>query len=114
MKIGEIYWVELPDADGREQKGRRPAVIFQQDSYGSSLPTLLVIPLSSTKAALRFPGTALIRATTDSGLKNDSVALVFQLRAIDRGRIIGQLGKVHRGELSTISEELQKLTRESP
>jgi mRNA-degrading endonuclease toxin of MazEF toxin-antitoxin module len=39
MKIGDIHWVELPDAGGREQSGRRPAVIMQDDSYAIALPT---------------------------------------------------------------------------
>jgi hypothetical protein len=54
------YWVELPDSGGREQAGRRPAIILQNDMYAASLPTVLVVPLSSAIAALRFPGTALI------------------------------------------------------
>ena len=87
MTIGEIHWVDLPDAGGREQSGRRPAIIIQNDGYAGSLPTVLVIPLSSAIAALRFPGTAPIKASPTSGLRTDSVALVFQLRAIDRGRI---------------------------
>jgi len=33
MKPGDIHWVELPPASGREQTGRRPAVILHDDSY---------------------------------------------------------------------------------
>ncbi len=93
MTNGEIHWVELPDTGGREQAGRRPAIVIQNDRYAGSLPTVLVIPLSSAIAALRFSGTALIKTDKTSGLKTDSVALVFQLRAIDRGRIKEKLAK---------------------
>ncbi len=75
--IGDIHWVELPDAGGREQSGRRPAIVIQDDVNAGSLPTTIVIPLSSALAALRFPGTASIKATEDSGLRTDSVAIVF-------------------------------------
>ena len=41
MRIGEIHWVELPDAGGREQSGRRPAIILQRkdmlEAYQQSL-----------------------------------------------------------------------------
>jgi hypothetical protein len=47
MTTGEIHWVDLPDTGGREQAGRRPAIIIQNDGYAGSLPTVLVIPLSS-------------------------------------------------------------------
>lgn len=109
MKIGDIYWVELPDAGGREQAGRRPAIIMQDDTYGYSLPTTIVLPLSSSIAALRFPGTAQIKASENSGLRTDSVALAFQIRAIDRGRIKDKIGVVSVAELSEVRSELAKL-----
>lgn len=77
MSVGDIFWVELPEAGGREQQGRRPAILMQDERYAAALPTSIVIPLSSAKAALRFPGTSVVRATPLSGLKTDSVALVI-------------------------------------
>ena len=66
-------------------------------------------PLSSAIAALRFPGTASIKANPTSGFRTDSVALVFQLRAFDRGRIKGKIGEVSESELVEIRLELAKL-----
>ena len=77
MSVGDIHWVELPAADGREQRGRRPAVILQDDHYAGELPVLLVVPLTTTRAAVRFAGTTLIRPTVENGLGQVSVALVF-------------------------------------
>ncbi len=109
MKVGDIHWVELPSAGGHEQQGRRPAVIAQDDAYASRVPTVLVIPLSSARAALRFAGTTLIRATPQSGLRVDSVALAFQLRAIDRDRVGSRVGEVTTAEKLAIFEEVDKL-----
>ena len=78
MNVGNIHWVDFPRANGREQHGRRPAVVMQDDAYGGSLPTTMVVPLSTAKRALRFAGTALVDATDESGLRQESVALVFQ------------------------------------
>jgi mRNA-degrading endonuclease toxin of MazEF toxin-antitoxin module len=36
---------------------------------------------------MRIAGTVLIRPTAENGLSQVSVALVFQLRAIDRSRV---------------------------
>jgi mRNA-degrading endonuclease toxin of MazEF toxin-antitoxin module len=83
VSVGDIYWVALPAADGREQRGR-PAVVVQADDYGGDLPVVLVIPLTTARAAIRFAGTTLIHPTAENGLRQGSVALVFQLRAIDR------------------------------
>jgi len=73
--------------NGHEQRGRRPAVILQDEQYAGELPVVLVLPLTTTRAAMRFAGTALIQPTAENGLRQGSVALVFQLRAIDRHRV---------------------------
>lgn len=113
MNNGDIHWVELPVVNGREQRGRRPAVIIQDQRVGEKLPTVLVIPLTSSQRALRFAGTASIAATTKSGLKNDSVALVFQALAIDRSRVDDKTGSVSEQERAEVQKQLRTLTGES-
>jgi mRNA-degrading endonuclease toxin of MazEF toxin-antitoxin module len=81
MNVGDIYWVELLARGGRAQSGRRPAIIFQKDR---TLPTTLLIPLTSQQDALRFSGTVLIEPDAENGLRQPSVALVFQLTAVDK------------------------------
>jgi len=76
--VGDIHWDEFPPANGRAQQGR-PAIVVQDDSYAGSLPTTMVVPLSTAMRALRFAGTTTISASAESGLQQDSVALVFQV-----------------------------------
>ena len=113
MSVGGIHWVDLPAANGREQRGRRPAVVFQDDDYGGDLPVVLVVPLTTARAAMRFAGTTLIRPTAENGLRQASVALVFQLRAIDRRRLQERIGTVNAEVLNAMFEELGKLTGRS-
>jgi mRNA-degrading endonuclease toxin of MazEF toxin-antitoxin module len=94
MNLGEVYWVDLPARGGHEQAGRRPAVIAQSATASDLLPTSLNIPLTTRMDALRFPGTVTIRPDTRNGLRRPSVALVFQISAIDRRHIGSQLGYV--------------------
>jgi hypothetical protein len=44
LTVGDIQWVQLPAANGHEQRDRRPAVIFQDDAYAGGLPVVLVVP----------------------------------------------------------------------
>jgi mRNA interferase MazF len=75
------------------------------------LPYLvLVVPLTTAGAAMRFAGTALIRPTAENGLRQASVAMVFQLRAIDRRRIQERIGGIGEAVLNEIFAELDKLT----
>jgi mRNA interferase MazF len=85
-------------------------VVLQDDNYGGDLPVVLVVPLTTARAALRFAGTTLIHPTAENGLRQASVALVFQLRAMDRRRIQERLGTVSAEVLHAIFEELGKLT----
>lgn len=110
MSVGDIHWVEFPPAGGREQQGRRPAIIMQDDGYGGGLPTTLVVPLSIAMRALRFAGTTSIAVSLESGLRQESVALVFQFRAIDRDRIRERIGKISNSEYLALFDELRKLT----
>ena len=112
MNHGDVYWVELPDRGGREQRGWRPAIIWQDASAYPRLPTVLVIPLSSQQDALRFGASVLIRPTATNGLSVDSVALVFQLGACDVRRIGQPLGRLDAADLEKIrgiAAMLQKL-----
>ena len=79
MIDGEVRWVELAAKGGHAQKGRRPAVIVQDQKASARISTVLVVPLTSQLDALRFPGTVLVEADSENGLHRASVALVFQL-----------------------------------
>lgn len=113
MNNGDIHWVNLPIVGGREQRGRRPAIVIQDEKVGEKLPTVFVVPLTSSQRAMRFAGTTLIAATEDSGLKNDSVALVFLALAIDRSRVDERAGTVSIAERAEVQKQLRILTGES-
>jgi mRNA interferase MazF len=110
VTVGDLHWIQLPAANGYEQRGRRPAVILQDERYAEGLPVVLVVPLTTARAALRFAGTMLIQLTVENGLPQASVALVFQLRAIDRRRVQERIGNVSGEVLQELFAELDKLT----
>ena len=107
MTAGEVRWVELPTRGGRAQAGRRPAIITQTVS---SLPTTLLIPLTTQLDALRFPGTLLVEKDTANGLRHSSVALVFQLTAVDNRFIGGRLGIIPKPVMKSIWSSFDEIT----
>jgi len=109
MPRGDIFSVELPYRGGREQAGRRPAVAVQTNSTTSQLPTLMIVPMTSSLAALRFPHTVQIEASNTNGLTQPSVLLVFQLRAIDQKRVLHKIGKLEQHYLSQLDAEIKNL-----
>jgi mRNA interferase MazF len=93
VNLGDICWLVPPMTGRHVQLGRRPGIIWQDHTRFPSLPTSLVIPLTSQQRALRFGGTHLIQPSARNGLAVPSVALVFQLAAVDRQDIGAKLEK---------------------
>lgn len=109
MVIGDIYTVEIPSTDGHEQAGSRPAIVVQTPQFENQLPTVLIVPLTSQLAAQAFPGTLLIHPDSENGLTMISVALVFQLRAIDKRRLKRMIGRLSTAHLAELHQQIKAL-----
>jgi mRNA interferase MazF len=111
VKRGDVVSVDLPrpTTGGREQFGRRPAVIFQDDSQFGKLPTVIVVPVTSQKSALRFPATFLVQPSSANGLQSESIILAFQLRAIDRYRVKQVIGTLEPQAMTDLNFHIRKL-----
>ena len=107
MKLGDIYLVDLPQIGGREQMGKRPAIIVQQAEY--NLPTVLIVPLTTKIKALDFAGTILIKPDERNHLDKESVALAFQLRAIDRKRLSKKMGELRVDQITKLQSLIKEL-----
>src|ERR1700722_11460208 len=91
MKKGEIWRVLIPAAAGHAQTGERPSLLLHELAFNTSLPTTLIVPLTSKLAASRFDGTWVIQPDPQNGLTAPSVALVFQMRTLDRRNCLKQM-----------------------
>ena len=89
MKNGDIWLVDLSDAKGHEQRGVRPAIIM-----GSANGLTLVVPLTSSMSSARFSHTYILTPGPHNGLDADSIALVFQIVALDRDRFQHRIGAI--------------------
>ncbi|MBI4663412.1 MAG: type II toxin-antitoxin system PemK/MazF family toxin [Verrucomicrobia bacterium] len=105
-----MFWVEFPAGAGRAQAGRRPAILVQTSEASARLPTVLLIPLTSQFDALRFPGTVLVESDAGNGLTRASVALVFQLTAIDKRFLGPKLGTVSLRVMTLLWEAFDETT----
>lgn len=109
MARGDVLLVTLPASDRREQSGRRPAVAVQTDQKGE--PMLMVAPITSNLAALRFAFTVRVEASDENGLTTPSVVMVFQMRAIDKGRIARTIGKMSLEDMTRIDAEIWRMLK---
>ncbi|MBE9003523.1 type II toxin-antitoxin system PemK/MazF family toxin [Fortiea sp. LEGE XX443] len=109
MARGDIILVSLPDSDKREEKGNRPAIAVQTDIAVSHM--LMIVPVTSSLAALRFAFTVRIEPSALNGLTLLSVAMVFQMRAIDPKRIIRKIGELEPEYLMQIDGEIWRMLK---
>jgi mRNA interferase MazF len=109
MTRGDILLVGLPESDKREEKGNRPAIAVQTDIATS--PMLMIVPVTSSLGALRFPFTVRIEPSEQNGLTLPSVAMVFQMRAIDRKRIIQKIGELELQYLTLVDAEIWQMLK---
>jgi mRNA interferase MazF len=93
---GEIWQAEFGIPYGSEIGYNRPVLIVQDDNFNESrIKTIVVLPLTTNMRLLDAPGNVLLRKK-ESKLTNDSVIIVTQLYAIDRGRFREKISKVTR------------------
>ena len=109
MKAGDIYLVEIPGSGGHEQKGIRPAVIVQIGENIDRTPTVLVVPFTTKIKASSFPFTFVVEPDSINNLSSTSVALVFQLRAIDKKRIKDKVGNLNIEDIKTLKQILKNI-----
>jgi mRNA interferase MazF len=109
VNLGDICWMTPPPAGGHVQQGRRPGILWQNGIAFPNLPTVLMIPLTSQQAALRFGACHLLQPSARNGLSVASVALVFQLAAVDLrdvGAKIGELDDTDRVHLQALTRQV--------
>lgn len=105
MKKGEIWLVDLPSTNGHEQTGARPVLVVAETEANIAI----IIPFTSQVQSLKFPHTLEIRSSKKNGLKELSVALIFQIRAIDRKRLKRKIGELEDAKLNEVDGMLRNL-----
>jgi mRNA interferase MazF len=101
VKRGELWWADLGAHRPLEQTGRRPVVVWQSDALTRALQSVLVVPVTTNLDRAKLAGTAFI-AASPGGLATDSVALVFQMRAIPKSTLTQRIRLLSPDELSEL------------
>ncbi|MFV2000836.1 MAG: type II toxin-antitoxin system PemK/MazF family toxin [Acidimicrobiia bacterium] len=104
---GEVWLVDFGGPVGREQAGRRPAVVVSSDRLNEGKSgVLMVVPLTSTRRGL--PSHVEIEPGT-SGLESVSYAECEDLKSISVERLIHRKGATDAESLFDIGVALRFL-----
>jgi len=104
---GEIYLTALDPTIGREIQKTRPALIIQNDVSNRVTDLTIIAPITSTVRFPLNPVHVLIPADQNTGLVITSAALLSQIRAIDKVRLVKRLGALDADTLRRVDEAIQ-------
>ncbi|MDY4969523.1 MAG: type II toxin-antitoxin system PemK/MazF family toxin [Lachnospiraceae bacterium] len=104
---GDIYIANLGEPVGSEQGGIRPVLVIQNNVGNRFSPTLEIAPLTSRDKRPGLPAHYILHREHVSCLKRTSTVLCEQTRSIDKGRILGYIGKVHSEQMSGVDRALE-------
>lgn len=97
---GDIVWVVLDPTVGREQSGRRPAVVVSSRGHLSIADTLvIVVPVTSVDRG--WSNHVLLRGDV---FDRESRAMTEQVRTISRERVVGLAGHVDAATLTDVRQ----------
>ncbi|QEO09771.1 type II toxin-antitoxin system PemK/MazF family toxin [Protaetiibacter larvae] len=89
LSPGDLVWVAPDAAVGREQAGRRPALVVAGADYLQQVDALaIVVPLTSVDRG--WPNHVPVAG---GGLPSRSWAMTEQVRTVSRDRIVGHAGR---------------------
>lgn len=98
LQPGDVVWVTLDPTVGREQSGRRPAVVVSSTGHLWIADTLvIVVPVTSVDR-----GWSNHVPLPDGLLGRDSRAMTEQVRTLSRRRVVGTAGRVDAETLTEI------------
>ena len=102
IKRGQIYSVDFGDGIGSEQKGRRPAIVLQNDKGNKFAPTVIVAAITSVPTKHNLPTHLHIK----KGLARESWVLTEQIFTIDKSRLGRCLGCLDNETLIALNKSI--------
>ncbi len=105
---GEVWVVDLDPARGHEQAKARPCLVVSDDRFNRSASGLVVVvPLTTVDR--KIPWHVRV-AAGDGGLRQESWAMVDQVRTVSRERLAGDpWGGISAGVMAAVEDRLRLL-----
>ncbi len=109
IKKGNIYWVDFSPGKGSEPMGRRPGLVFQNDSVNASkINTIVVIAITTTLKYGNLPGNVTLRKG-EANLPRKCVVNVSQVKSVDRLSLKEIVGTLSTKRMQEVTEGIKLL-----
>ena len=105
VKRGEIYMADLSPVVGSEQGGIRPVLIIQNNIGNKYSPTVIVSAITSKLDKAKLP-THIELSSEKYHLPKDSVALLEQIRTLDKRRLKEKITSLEDNKMKEINRAI--------
>jgi mRNA interferase MazF len=106
IKRGEVYLAALDPVVGKEISKTRPVVIVSNDKNNEFSGTVTILPITSKNLKRIYPFEVFLSKGSGS-LPKDSKVKAYQIRTLDKRRIIRLIGKLRKDEMDEIEKALK-------
>jgi len=108
IKRGDVLLVNLEPTRGSEQRGKsRPCLVVSPDALNRVFRGIIVCPITDARHVKRSELGLTFLPAGEGGLDKDSLAIAFQVRMIDKRRVIRRLGSVGEPFMDEVTESLK-------
>lgn len=89
-----IFMANLDPVIGSEQGKTRPVLVISEEEINQILPVVNVLPITSRKMDRKIYPNEVLISTEIGGLEKESIVLCYQIRTLDKSRLIREMGKI--------------------
>ncbi len=101
---GDLVWLDFDPQAGREQAGRRPALVLSPRSYHQLTSLVIVCPITSNRRGYPF------EVALPEGLPIQGVVLADHVKSLDRhARRIEPVGRVPEAIVEDVAAKILPL-----
>ena len=98
----DVFLVNLDERVSADPKNTRPAVVVSPDELNRHVGTVIIAPLSSTRA--RYPTRVPVEF-----LKETRYVILDQIRTVDRERLVKKIGELEKEARAAVIDRLLEL-----
>jgi len=94
-----IFLANLDPSIGSEQGKKRPVLVISEEEINQILPVVNVLPITSRKSGRKIYPNEVVMPAGVGGLEKESIILCYQIRTLDKQRLIKHAGNFDKLEL---------------
>ena len=98
----EVYLINLDEVPSDDPKNTRPAVVVSPDELNRHVETVIIAPLSSTRA--KYPTRVPVEF-----LNETRYVILDQIRTVDSSRLVKKIGELEKEARAAITDRLLEL-----